>query len=108
MITRQLGIKMSGNAIKKLKEPEVHQMFDSNQGFMAALQIRTIKDLSNSIKEIERQALSQVKMKKAFEILKTIPGVGNILALTIMLEVGEIKRFAKVGCYSSYCRCDPL
>ncbi len=47
-------------------------------------------------------------MKKAFEMLKTIPGVGNILALTIMLEVGEIKRFAKVGCYSSYCRCDPL
>ena len=27
------------------------------------------------------------------------------MALTIMLEVGDIKRFAKVGNYSSYCRC---
>jgi transposase len=27
------------------------------------------------------------------------------LALTIMLEVGDIRRFAKVGKYASYCRC---
>ena len=35
----------------------------------------------------------------------TTPGIGNILGLTIMLEVGDIHRFAKVGNYSSYCRC---
>jgi transposase len=39
------------------------------------------------------------------EVLTTIPGVGNILGLTITLEVGDIGRFAKVGNYSSYCRC---
>jgi transposase len=44
-------------------------------------------------------------MRKEFEKLLTIPGVGNILGLTIMLEVGDIRRFAKVGDYSSYCRC---
>ncbi len=32
-------------------------------------------------------------------------GIGKILALTIMLEVGDINRFDKVGNYSSYCRC---
>ena len=37
--------------------------------------------------------------------LKTIPGIGEILGLTIMLEVGDISRFPKVGNYSSYCRC---
>jgi transposase len=105
MITRQLGIRMSGNAIKKLKEDDAHQMFDANQAFMAALQIQTIDNLSNAIKKIERKVLSQVKMRKAFELLQTIPGIGNILGLTIMLEVGDITRFAKVGCYSSYCRC---
>ncbi|MCP4751579.1 MAG: IS110 family transposase, partial [Proteobacteria bacterium] len=30
---------------------------------------------------------------------------GEILAMTIMLEVGDIGRFEKVGNYSSYCRC---
>jgi len=30
---------------------------------------------------------------------------GPILGMTIMLEVGDIRRFPKVGNYSSYCRC---
>ncbi|MGW8324779.1 MAG: transposase, partial [Desulfobacterales bacterium] len=32
---------------------------------------------------------------------------GDILALTIMLEVGDIRRFLKVGNFTSYCRCVP-
>jgi transposase len=38
-------------------------------------------------------------------MLQTIPGIGDILGLTIMLEVGDIGRFPKVGDYSSYSRC---
>jgi transposase len=34
-----------------------------------------------------------------------MPGIGQILGLTIMLEVGDINRFPKVGNFSSYCRC---
>ncbi len=33
-----------------------------------------------------------------------MPGIGDILGLTIMLETGSIKRFAGVGNYASYCR----
>jgi hypothetical protein len=45
------------------------------------------------------------KLKKEFISLLTTPGIGNILGLTIMLEVGNIGRFPKAGNYSSYCRC---
>lgn len=45
------------------------------------------------------------KLKDEYKNLLTIPGIGNILALTIMLEVGDINRFKKVGNFSSYCRC---
>ena len=49
---------------------------------------------------------SQIKkLKKEFSMLLTIPGIGNILGLTIMMEVGNMDRFPKVGNYSSYCRC---
>ncbi|MFH1082875.1 MAG: transposase [Pseudomonadota bacterium] len=54
---------------------------------------------------IEKEAASQVKLCEEFQRLLTIPGVGNILALAIMLEVGDINRFPEVGNYSSYCRC---
>jgi transposase len=37
--------------------------------------------------------------------LLSIGGVGEILALTIMLETGDIERFAQVGNFTSYCRC---
>ncbi|MCJ7773671.1 MAG: transposase, partial [Desulfobacterales bacterium] len=55
--------------------------------------------------DIEKEVLSQVKLRDEFDLLQTIPGIGKILALTIMLEMDNINRFEKVGNYSSYCRC---
>ena len=49
----------------------------------------------------------EVKTRGAFDKLHMVPGIGDILAMTIMLEAGDISRFAKVGNFSSYCRCAP-
>ena len=106
MVTRNLGFKISNTDIKKLKVKDAKGLFDSsNLAFMAQNNIAAIEFLKKIIKGIEKQVKSQVKLRKEFVLLQTIPGVGNILALTIMLEVGDINRFAKVGNYSSYCRC---
>lgn len=106
MITRNLGLSMSGNAIKKLTEQDVDKLFDSpDLAFMALNNIETIDFLSRKIKKTENRVKPHVKLKKEYILLQTIPGIGVILALTIMLEVGDIYRFAKVGNYSSYCRC---
>ena len=106
MITRHLGIKIAGNAIKRLSETDVQNMFDtSDLVFMACNNIGMIQFLSKTIKRIQRQVTSQVKLRKEFQMLQTITGIGTILGLTIMLEVGDISRFNKVGNYSSYCRC---
>jgi len=106
MIIRNLGFKMSGNAIKKLKETDAENLFDSpNLIFMAKNSLSAIDFLKKISRSIEKEVTSQVKLRKEFEMLLTIPGIGPILALTIMLEAGDIHRFAKVGDYSSYCRC---
>jgi transposase len=47
----------------------------------------------------------RVRLRKSFQGLLTVDGIGKILALTIMLETGDIGRFAGVGNYVSYCRC---
>jgi len=49
-------------------------------------------------------ASNQIR-KRDFQILKTIKGIGDILGMTIMLETGDIRHFASVGNYASYCRC---
>jgi len=105
-ITRNLGIKMSVNNIKKLKMDDAHDLFDSsNLVLMAQNNISTIKHLKKIIKGIEKEVASQVQLRQEFIMLTTIPGIGLILGLTIMLEVGNINRFLKVGNYTSYCRC---
>ena len=37
-------------------------------------------------------------------LLRSIPGVGQILALVILYEVHDIKRFSRVQDFSSYAR----
>jgi transposase len=106
MISRNLGFKMSNNEIKKLTANDIEELFDHpNLVLMATNSWATIEFLKHIIRGIEKRVMSQAKLRKEFTMLLTIPGIGNILALTIMLEVGDIGRFAKVGDYSSYCRC---
>jgi transposase len=48
--------------------------------------------------------LSVARELPCFPRLKTLPGVGIILGLTITMEIGDIKRFAGPGQFASYCR----
>jgi transposase len=106
MVSRHLGFKMSGNQIKKLKKEDITDLFTcADLVFMAQNSLAAIEFLKKIIKGIEKRVKSQIKVRKEFEMLLSIPGIGDILGLTIMLEVGDIRRFAKVGDYSSYCRC---
>jgi transposase len=106
MFTRQLGYKLSKNDIQRLTPEKANDFFSCpNLTLMAKNSIATINFIKEVIKNIEKSVIGQVKVQKEFEVLKTITGIGDILALTIMLEVGDIGRFPKVGDYSSYCRC---
>ena len=106
MVQRCCGHGISGNAIKELTPPEAAALFSDPQlGLTARFQVETIGFLSQQIRSIEKAVLPKVKLRPEFEILLTMPGIGKILALTIMLEVGDIRRFAKAGNYASYCRC---
>jgi len=54
---------------------------------------------------LEKRLQQRVKLRPEYCLLKTVPGIGETLATTIMLETGTITRFASVGNFSSYCRC---
>jgi len=97
---------MSSGDIKRLNESDADKIFkDPFLILVAKNSISTIGFLSERIKEIEKAVKSHSKLKPEFKYLLSMPGIGNILGLTIMLEVGDINRFPKVSNYSSYCRC---
>ena len=60
--------------------------------------------MDEQIKLIEKTVLKQGRLREEYRHLTTVWGIGKILGLTIMYEVGEIDRFAKVGNFASYCR----
>ena len=64
-----------------------------------------IKALSEQIQILEHAVTNKAKLEPEYRYLLSTPEIGVILGLTIMLETGDIHRFAKAGNYASYCRC---
>jgi transposase len=106
IISRNCGCRLSGNKIKRFKENHIAPLLADQEDLALSGEVskNTIDFLSKQIAAIENVVLSKVKLKNQFLGLQTIPGLGKILAMTIMLETGKIERFTKVGNFSSYCR----
>jgi transposase len=105
-IERNTGIRVTSNRIKQLTEEDLIK-YTKDKNILCALKsdLATMNCLSIQITQIEKEVIKQVRVKSEYERLLEVSGIGKILTLTIMLETGNIERFAQVGNYSSYCRC---
>ena len=106
IITRNCGKKMKTNDIKRLREDYVQPLLAGNEDLALAGKASkdTIDFLTGQIRAIETFIEKKLELKESYKRLVTIPGIGKILGLTIMLETGPIERFEKVGNFASYCR----
>jgi transposase len=106
ILARNLGIRMKSEDVKRITDQEVMRFFpDREMQTMVLSSVGLIRHLEDQISTIEAMITKKLKVRKEFTKLMTVPGIGKILTLTIMLEVGDIHRFPTVGDYSSYCRC---
>jgi transposase len=106
IITRNCGMKLKTNDIKLLRENRVHPLLADNEDLALAGQVSkdSIDFLTHQIRSIETFLEKKLELKDTYKGLVTVPGIGKILGLTIMLETGPVTRFEKVGNYASYCR----
>jgi transposase len=106
LFARNTGGALSGNRIKQLDAAEVARLLPETDLALAVTSSLTVlRCLQSQIATLERAVKARVKLRPAFGQLLTVNGIGDILALTIMLETGDIGRFASVGNFASYCRC---
>ena len=98
LFSRNTGHSMSANRIKVLDRQEVDDLVPNGDLALAIkANLAMLRCADEQIDILEKSVSERVKLKPQFKLLKTVPGIGDILALTIMLETGQITRFPSVG-----------
>jgi transposase len=106
ILARDIGAKMNANHMKALKTDRVTPLLAGNDDLSLAGKVSkdAIDSLTRQIMAIEVVVEKRIDLRKPYDLLLSLPGVGRVLGLTIMMETGPIDRFADVGNYVSYCR----
>lgn len=106
IVARQTGARMTGREVKQLTVEEL-QKWDQPEDVRLAMgaNVAVIRTLNAQIDKLEARLRERVKPCAEFKLLTSTPGIGEVLATTIMLETGTIERFAAVGNFASYARC---
>lgn len=106
LVARHSGKDLGIHALHGLKDGELGELLGNEPLVVQAAQIgrRHIAFLDREIRQIEKTVEPQVKLADGYERLLGVPGIGRILAMTIMLETGPIGRFPGPGNYASYSR----
>ena len=108
LLLRQGILSSSRNEIKLAQEQDLHRWFTHPLVRVSGSQyLERIDLLSSQIQQLEQQILDLTRNKADYKRLLEIAGIGKILALTILYEVGEISRFDSLRQFSSYCRLVP-
>jgi transposase len=106
ILIRQTGARIRGEAVKRLTAEQVDELGFAPDVALAVEANRAVSQaLGQQIEALERRLKERMSLRAEYRLLKTVPGIGETLATTIMLETGCIDRFAQVGNFSSYCRC---
>jgi transposase len=106
IVMRNHGIKIRSNDLKKLTQDPVAELLKHQEelALSGSASKETIDFLTRQIQRIETAVRKKALCKESFSKLLTLPGVGDILGMTILLETGPMERFQAVGHYVSYCR----
>ena len=106
LYSRNTGSSISANRIRQLTIEEVERIFTAGDVALAVkVNLSVMRCVEKEIAVLESVVKEWVKLNFAFRYLLTVSGIGQILVLIIMLEIGDIRRFLTVGNFASYCRC---
>lgn len=65
-------------------------------------ELEALDALQDQIDQLERRIQERITLSPSIQLLQTLPGVGNILAIVIEREIGSVDRFATAGQLASY------
>lgn len=106
LLTRLTGTRLSLPRLRQLTAESVQALVPFPEHVQAVLSsLAVLACLEQEVHTIEGRVREAGRTQPGYALLQTVPGIGPILAGTILLEVGDIQRFPTVGHFASYCRC---
>jgi transposase len=103
--SRSTGKQLSGSAMRQLTAAQLESLFpDLSTRFGVLIQFKLWLTLQDQITALEHWIRKDLARPDLLMRLQSVPGIGPILGMTILLESGAVERFASVGDYASYCR----
>lgn len=104
-VARSLARSVTGNDIKRWIDGDVDALplVEEHKCALKA-NLAVMHCLDERVSALERVILAKGRLREEYKALKTVSGIGDVLALTIALETGEISRFASPGQFASYAR----
>jgi transposase len=106
ILATQTGGRLNSAQVQRLTDEQIVALgFAPDVTLAMQANAAVMRSLQQQIERIEERLQERVQLNADFALLKSVPGIGQVLATTIMLEMGTVKRFAAVGNFSSYCRC---
>lgn len=107
-IFRQHCMNISSHDVKnKITRRElIYRMTDHHLQSNIEMNLDVIDFLDTKLNKIEREIRTQAKEqdRTTHNLLLTVPGIGDMMSLVILYEIGDIKRFESAQKFSSYCR----
>jgi len=103
LVARHTGRGMN---VKELTDCEIGEVLRGQPHalLMAQANFRHLDFLKKEIKKLEKAVMDEFPDMSGYHRLMTVPGIGMVLARTILLETGPVGRFRRAGNYASYCR----
>ena len=83
----------------------------SGSRLVARMQARQLRQLNEDIAQLEQEMRRVIdedeEFKRDFELLNTIAGVGPITAMTVLAEIGDLRRFERARQLTAYAGVTP-
>lgn len=80
--------------------------YDSTAMEMYKKTLQDFSQLCNARKKMEEQVEIYFASHADYNRLKTVPGIGPIIALTVLAEAGDLRRFGHVNQFLKFCGFD--
>jgi transposase len=105
-LSRHIGWKLSSNRIKCVRQADLDELqLDAMPMLGVRANVAVMQALQAQIESLEKVLADYCRTEPSYQLLRTVTGIGEVLATVILLETGSIERFAGAGNYASYCRC---